>query len=148
LTGLAKAKGVTPENAHQHFILALPRNPLVLKGAPSLKFGKGGKKKIPGKRLKIESTPETEKLEGDVRRLNEFLDTFALYPGIHRGYFRVFNQGDHPSFAWDRGGRLYSQGGDSYQSLKEEERVQMAIDGEAVAGLTSKPLTSGLYMAS
>jgi hypothetical protein len=138
LLGLAKAKGVTPENVHQHFILALPEHPLVLKGSPSLRFGKGGKKKIPGKRLKIERTPETEKLEGDVRRLNEFLDTFTLTGGTHRGYFRVFNQGDHPSFAWDRGGRLYSQGGDSYQSLKEEMRVQMTIDGEAVAEIDLK----------
>jgi hypothetical protein len=137
LLGIAKAKGVTPESIHQHFIQALPRHPLVLKGSPRRKHGTHGEKS-PGKRLRIERTPLTEQLEGDVRRLNEFLDTFTPIGGIHRGYFRVFNQGDLEGFAWNKGGRLYSQGGDSYQRLKEEKRVLMTIDGEAVAEIDLK----------
>lgn len=35
-------------------------------------------------------------------------------------------------FSFDRGGRLYSAGEKSYQSLKGEERLKMRIDGEDV----------------
>jgi hypothetical protein len=43
--------------------------------------------------------------------------------------------GDHPAFAWNLGGRLYSQGQDSYQSLSSDQRLDMTIDGEPVCEL-------------
>ncbi len=134
LLGIAKGRGITLETVHQHFIQALPRHPIVLKSASKQERGN----KVSGRRMKIERTPEVERLEADVKRLNEFLDGFTLAGGTHRGYFRVFNLGDQPGFAWNKGGRLYSQGEDSYQRLKEDQRVLMTIDGEPVVEIDIK----------
>src|SRR5262249_16842044 len=45
---------------------------------------------------------------------------------------RVFNKGDDPDFAWNMGGRFYSQGYTSYQQIPKDERLWMTIDGEPV----------------
>jgi hypothetical protein len=52
--------------------------------------------------------------------------------GTHRGYRRIFNCGDQEGFDWNKGGRLYSQGEDSYQRLHKDERLKMLIDGQPV----------------
>jgi hypothetical protein len=82
--------------------------------------------------MKFDRTHQTDKIENDVRELNEFLDQFELRGGTHRGFNRIFNQGDDPEFNWNRGGRLYSQGEDNYQQMSSEERLQITINGEAV----------------
>jgi hypothetical protein len=33
-----------------------------------------------------------------VKELNTFFDGIELHGGTHRGYLRVFNNGDHPNF--------------------------------------------------
>lgn len=124
----ARHKGITPGNAHLHFIQALPKHPIVLKSASRQERGS----KVAGRSMKFLRTPKVESLEADVKRLNTFLDGFALAGGIHRGYHRIFNLGDHPEFDWNKGGRLYSQGEDSYQRLKEAKRVLMTINGDPV----------------
>jgi hypothetical protein len=52
--------------------------------------------------------------------------------GRHRGYRRIFSNGDEPGFAWNKGGRLYSQH-PSYQELPSEQRLMMTLDGQPVA---------------
>ncbi len=120
--------GVMPEGAAEHFILGLPDRPLVLKAASTRRFGQ----KVSGREMRFDPTPETERLEAEVKRLNEFLDGFDIRGGTHRGFRRIFNQGDQPGFAWDKGGRLYSQGENTYQQLKKHQRLAMTIDGEPV----------------
>lgn len=124
----AMHKGITPDNAHLHFIQALPKHPIVLRSASRQERGN----KVAGRSMKLLRTPEVERLETDVKRLNTFLDGFTLLGGTHRGYHRIFNLGDRPDFAWNKGGRLYSQGDESYQRLKEAERVLMTINGDPV----------------
>jgi hypothetical protein len=135
LLNLAKTRGITPENVDTHFLQELPKHPLVLK-TTSRKDEIG--RKTPSRRMAYATTPETEKLEADLKRLNSFLDQFKLTGGLHRGYYRVFNLGDDPEFAWNKGGRLYSQGQPSYQQFKESNRVLMRIDGEPVVEIDIK----------
>jgi tetratricopeptide (TPR) repeat protein len=58
---------------------------------------------------------------------------FTLEHGTHRGFFRCYNNGDRTGFDFDRGGRLYSAGEESYQNLPSAERLKLKINGEAVA---------------
>ena len=51
---------------------------------------------------------------------------------MHRGYLRVFNNGDHPNFDWNMGGRLYSHGEGNYQQMERADRLRMTINGEPV----------------
>jgi hypothetical protein len=127
-----------------HFIPELPRHPLVRK-AGSLRDPYGAK--VRGKPMRFERTGKAEELEQQVRDLNEFLDQFDLRYGSHRGYIRVFNQGDHSSFDWNKGGRLYSQGDDSYQRLKQEQRLGMTIDGESVCEIDIRASYLTIYLA-
>ena len=82
--------------------------------------------------MRFEQTPVTEKLERELKGLNSFLDSFELQGGIHRGYIRVFNNGDHPKFEWNMGGRLYSYGEANYQQMDRTDRLKMTINGEPV----------------
>ena len=104
----------------------------MLKGKSTQQPGRG---KMPGKLIKIEYTDELRAMEQSVKELNGFLDQFAIGGGIHRGYVRVFNVGDHPRFRWNLGGRLYSQGRDSYQQMPRSNRLEMTIDGEQLCEL-------------
>lgn len=128
LLDTAEGLGVTPETVGAHFLQDLPRKPLVLKASSTKKNGQ----KISGRQISFKTTPVTQQLEADVRQLNQFLDRFDLRGGTHRGYRRIFNEGDRENYGWDKGGRLYSQGDDSYQRLKKEKRLEMTIDGEPV----------------
>jgi hypothetical protein len=135
LLELAARFGIYPDNARAHFILALPRHPLQRKAAS--RRSEWGKK-LDGKRMRIDHTRKTNKLEADLHELNKFLDGFELRGGTHRGYIRIYNQGDDPAFDWNMGARIYSQGDDSYQRMKEHERLKMTIDGEPVCEIDIK----------
>ena len=51
---------------------------------------------------------------------------------MHRWFHRTFNMGDEEGFAWNKGGRLYSDGKGSYQNIPRPERLKMTIDGDKV----------------
>jgi hypothetical protein len=87
-------------------------------------------------------TRETERLEGDIRELNDFLARFEITGGEHYGYIRVFN-----NQSWKKGGRLYSPGDGSYQQLKEEQRHKMTINGEAVVEIDIKASHLTIYLS-
>ena len=111
--------GVDVAEIGDHFIQDLPQHPLA-KNAGSVRDPYGAK--VRGRRMRFDRTPKALQLERQVRELNEFLDRFDLRGGSHRGYVRIFNQGDHPSFDWNKGGRMYSQGDYSYQRLSQDDR--------------------------
>ena len=121
--------GVHAADFHQHFLIPLPENPLQLRAASSRnQYGD----KIRGKSLPITPTLQTTELERQLKQLNEFFDGFELKGGMHRGYLRVFNNGDHPMFNWDMGGRLYGYGEFDYQQMERADRLRMTINGEPV----------------
>src|SRR5262249_54644757 len=129
LLALLERHGITWGTAKHHLLRNLPAHPLVLKKSSNRR----GREKVPGTQIRFQPTPQSEALEAEVRELNKFIDEHELLGGTHRGYRRIFNCGDRDGFEWNKGGRLYSQGDDSYQRLKKEERLKMTIDGEPVA---------------
>ena len=129
LLGVCEQHGVRAADFHQHFLIPLPEDPLQRRTASRRNlFGD----KIRGRRMRYEATPLTEKLERQLKELNVFFDGFELRGGIHRGYLRVFNNGDHPKFDWNMGGRLYSYGEGNYQQLESADRLRMTIYAEPV----------------
>jgi hypothetical protein len=141
---VAKNNGVDVSEIGDHFIRELPRDPLVKK-AGSVRDLYGVK--VRGQVMRFERIGKAKELEQQVRDLNEFLDGFDLRGGSHRGYIRVFNQGDHPSFDWNKGGRMYSQGDDSYQRLSQDERLRMTINGEPVCEIDIRASYLTIYHA-
>jgi hypothetical protein len=102
LLDICEAHGVRAIDFHQHFLIPLPEHPLQRRTASKRNlFGD----KIRGRLMRFETTPLTEKLERQLKELNAFFDGFELRGGIHRGYLRVFNNGDDPKFNWNMGGR-------------------------------------------
>ena len=69
-----------------------------------------------------------------MRELNEFLAKQEFGGGcVHRGYVRIFQNGDDPTFNWDRGGRLYSQPANTnYQQQDGTRRLETMINGSPV----------------
>ena len=135
LRDLIAAHGLDPSEARVHFLQALPDNPIVLRGASTSTKGR----KVKGAKLDAMKMPALSHLRDDLathedalRRLNTFLDGFTYEGGVHRGYRRVFNLADDPKFAFDKGGRLYSQGEDAYQTMSKGKRRKMLIDGDKV----------------
>jgi hypothetical protein len=130
LLDIAAGCQITPDNCNDNFVAALPRHPIILKTSSQ----RMRRSKVPGRMMGFERTPQVQALEADMHRLNRFLNGFEISGGRHRGYRRIFNQGDVEGFAWNKGGRLYSQGG-GYQSLKSNARFEMTINGEPVGEL-------------
>jgi hypothetical protein len=111
----------------------LPLHPLVRKAASTW----SGSYKIRGSKMKIDYTKDARAVELEEVMIgrNAFIAQFDIRGGTHHGYIREFNCGDHPSFALDLGGRLYSVGDESYQGLSADERKLMTIDGRPVIEL-------------
>jgi hypothetical protein len=138
LLKLAEDHGITSDNVGAHFFPEPPTNPLVLKDYATGR----GQNKEQGRRIKYKHTPQTERLERDVKELNAFLARVKLTGGKHEGYLRIFN-----NHAWDKGGRLYSEGEGNYQQLPEEERLKMTINEEPVAEIDIKASHLTIYHA-
>jgi hypothetical protein len=138
LVKLAEEHGINSGNVGDHFFPEPPTNPLVLKDYAT---GRGQNKES-GRKIKYKRTPETDKLERDVKELNEFLARFKITGARHEGYIRTFN-----NCAWDKGGRLYSVGEGNYQLMPEHKRLEMKINGEPVAEIDIKASHLTIYHA-
>jgi hypothetical protein len=125
LVNLAAQYGVRLEKVRTHFKPEPPHNPLVMRG----RGGRRGNKKIRGMIIKnYKRTEQTRQLEADLKELNAFLADCEITGGEHEGFTRNFNAG-----SWKKGGRLYTIGGGYQQMSPPEKRLEMTINGEAVA---------------
>ena len=129
LVSLAASYDIKGDNFSDHFTVSLPKKPIRLRAAK----GNFRSRMDRGMVIRFEETEKTRALTEQVHSLNEYLIDHSLEGGNFNGYIRGFNEGNHPAFNWDRGGRLYAVGADSYQLLKKAERLQMKIDGKPVA---------------
>lgn len=135
LLKLANDIGVSAKAALTHFIAALPSQPLQLR-ATSTRDRYGRKER--GRKMSVLPNRKADRLRGDIVELNKFFDQFELRGGRHRGFTRIFNNGDHHAFDWNMGGRLYSLAEDSFQQMSAEERLGMTINGESVCEIDIK----------
>jgi hypothetical protein len=125
LVDLAAHYGVRLQNIRAHFKPEPPHNPLVLRGRGERR----GNRKIRGPIIKkYKHTDQTRQLEADIKEINAFLADCEISGGEHEGYTRNFNAN-----SWKKGGRLYSIGGGYQQMSPPEKRLEMTINGEAVA---------------
>ena len=129
LIDLADEHGVVLKEVDTHFHTLKPTKVIICR--PKTK--KEGRFKKRSRSISFERDDRTKYLERKVLELNDYLYEQELGGGLFTGYQRIFNEGDHPAFNWDRGGRLYCVGDDNYQLLKKEERLKMTINGERVA---------------
>jgi hypothetical protein len=120
--------GVTPHNALEHFVYDPPEHPLQLR-AHSRRVGFWKESGMP---MSFRRTVQTAALEEPIKELNSYLNQHVISGATHRYFYRTFNMGDQKDFAWNKGGRLYSVGKDSYQMLPRTERLKIKIDGKAV----------------
>jgi hypothetical protein len=128
LLAICAEGGITPQNAGEHFAYRPLEHPLRL-NASSRTVALW---KEPGRPISYARTDETARLEAPVKELNEFLGQHVISGAMHRWFHRTFNLGDEEGFAWNKGGRLYSDGKGSYQNIPRPERLKMTIDGESV----------------
>ncbi|GMO42394.1 hypothetical protein [Bradyrhizobium sp. TM233] len=126
LQALCAEHGVTPQNVREHFKF-VPVMPAELV-------------QLTKPHHKTPETPTVHRLRADVAALNAFMQQHTLtHPTdeiIHLGWVRKFHKAENLArYRWDKGGRLYSYPQDAgcYQQIQEDKRVQMRIDGEAVA---------------
>jgi hypothetical protein len=127
LIALAAEHGISSENVLDHFDYGLPKQPLQKRAASTRASGR----KVQGRVMKFEETDLSRKLDAEVRELNEYLAKQSFGGGcVHRGYVRIFQNGDDQHFNWDRGGRLYSQPANTnYQQQSKTKRLEMTING-------------------
>lgn len=131
---VAEAYRITPANWRDHFELRPPMrvvsDPLVRRTS-SVSVGRW---KFRGNSMKIDydNDPIACALRDQVNALNAFVAEQTITPACHRGFRRIFNEGDKSDFRWNKGGRLYSIGG-GYQLMPKAMRREMTINGEPVA---------------
>lgn len=107
LVALAAKHGITVASVLDHFDYGLPKEPLQKRAASKRDQGR----KVQGRIMKFAPSDLSMRLEAEVRELNEYLATQTFGGGcVHRGYLRIFQNGDDPLFDWNRGGRLYTSG--------------------------------------
>ncbi len=133
LLQLAEHHGVDPSDWQLHFE-AIRRatsisEPLILKSASKRVAGW----KLDAVRMPFDGAdPRVIALAQQVDELNTFFESVSIEPtSDHYSFHRIFNEGDTPGFAWNKGGRLYSIG-DSYQIRKSVDRAKMKLNGEPV----------------
>jgi hypothetical protein len=96
-------------------------------------------RKVGGHGVKFTSDERSKGLEAQVISINEFLRKFSIRGGRFSGFYRGFNQGKDPdAFNWNKGGRLYAYGQDSYQSLSGAQRALITINDEPINHVLSK----------
>ena len=120
--------GVAPGDHKDHFAQATPPEPIVLRASKK----QSGRPASSRRDIKFEPTDKSLRFAAEVEEINEFVSQFEIEGANHAGFRRIFNQGDTEGFNWNKGGRLQSVGGESYQALPKKDRRKIMINGEPV----------------
>jgi hypothetical protein len=81
------------------------------------------------------NTPASQALRQQVAELNAFFARHTLEGAKHIGWVRMFHMAYSRSYAWDKGGRLYSHPpmpATNYQQMPQERRLELRLDGKQV----------------
>jgi hypothetical protein len=86
------------------------------------------------------SDPGAAELDAQIARINRFLLSQDIDGLSFHGLRRIFNNGDQPDFAWNKGGRFYSApGGQAYERWNADLRQRViTIDGKRVVEVDLK----------
>jgi len=131
LLSLWQDTGYETIDLKDHFKKKPRLNEIQLKSASS----RYQKQKIKGKNLRVEKTTQTQAIKLRLFNINKYILKQNFEGMEFYGLRRLYNEGDHPSFNWNLGGRLYGVGENNYQRLKKEQRSMIKINGEAVEEL-------------
>jgi hypothetical protein len=93
---------------------------------------RNGRDKEAGKIIRLKPSEKVSQLKADLKAINTFLYDQNFEGMEFYGLKQIFNEGDRPDFAWNMGGRLYAIGKDNYQNFKQEERLDIKINGQSV----------------
>jgi hypothetical protein len=150
LWALAESHGLDGARGHYRQVEDVGRtvvDPIALRGFSEWVHGRG---KVDGDPIEFDKAAQgLQRVVRDVERLNAFWQHHTLTDGVHRGFTRIFHADGTSAegYGWDMGGRLYSVGAGNYQTMKEEDRAQMCIDGEPVAELDVQASYLTVFMA-
>lgn len=122
-------RNVTGQNYTEHFDDSTPLNPVVLRSSSR----RVNNEKLKGSTLPLPKSPKAKAIIAELEKINSFLSGYTMRPTPFRGLYRLYNEADHPDFDFDRGGRLYGAGNESYQTLGKDERLALRIDDDPVA---------------
>ena len=128
---LAASLGLTQEGLPQNYELQMPNSVIKL----MKQSVRSGQNKLKGQRQAFRHTGQTRAMASEIKAINAYLNLQRYEGGIFSGLRRIFNEADVPGFNWDRGGRLYAVGDESYQMMKKRDRLAMRINGEPLVEL-------------
>ncbi|MBI1212976.1 MAG: hypothetical protein GC190_16055 [Alphaproteobacteria bacterium] len=131
LFDLAQSHGVDIKDCAAHFRKGTPSTVLELRRPVDAGQKHVGKPR--SKRMRFQESYLTRRLKTEVQEINTFLASRKIEGCTHDGFKRIFTHA--PRFNWDKHGRLYSVGPESYQQLPKEERRLIQIDRESVVEL-------------
>ncbi len=139
LLELAASYGVTLDTLPEHFSIERPVPPpstdlLVLRASKPLKVD--GRRRAAAELSIAPNDPGALRLVEELEGINAFLSSIPIEGFAFSGLRRIFNNGDQPEFAWQRGGRFYSlPGGDDYMRWKGGKAARadaIRLQGEKV----------------
>ncbi|MDA0796667.1 MAG: hypothetical protein O2950_08805 [Proteobacteria bacterium] len=131
LLAMAAEYGISGANIPSHYSCLMPKTVIQLRSESRRR----GPVRVGGKKIKYKSS-EVEYLHSEVIKINEYLSSQLLTGAMFYGYFRCFNLGTQKGYRWNKGGRLFCLGENSYQTMKKGERFKkMKINGEAIASI-------------
>lgn len=139
LLELAASHGVMLDTLPEHFSIERPVPPpstdlLVLRASKPLKVD--GRRRAAAELSIAPNDPGALRLVEELEGINAFLSSIPIEGFAFSGLRRIFNNGDQPEFAWQRGGRFYSlPGGDDYMRWKGGKAARadaIRLQGEKV----------------
>ena len=131
LLEMATWYGISDANIPSHYNCLMPEMVIQLRSESR----RNGPVRIGGGKIKYNSS-EVEYMRSEVVKINEYLSSQLLTGAMFYGYFRCFNLGTQSGYRWNKGGRLFCLGENSYQTMKKSERFKMMkINGERIASI-------------
>jgi hypothetical protein len=121
LLAICKRHGIAPAAVTEHFHLEFEMPSEILQ--------------LTQPNVQTPNTPTSQRLRDDVAELNAFFAMHTLTGARHIGWVRKYHMAYTSPYAWNKGGRLYSQPSMpalNYQQMPLERRLELRLDGKPV----------------
>ena len=128
---IAKGHGITKATIRSHFSKKPNLRELRLRSSSK----RNNQIKINGRNMTFVRDETTSEMVNVLYKINKYLVDQEFTGMQFYGLRRIFNEGDHPEFNWNMGGRLYAVERENYQMLKKLERAKITINQQPVVEL-------------